>query len=105
MKESGELMPRLERDFQSQLKRDIKKRVPGCLIMKTDPTQIQGIPDLLIIFEDKYAFLEVKRSSGAAKRPNQGHYISKYKQWAFTSFVSPENKEEVLDALERALKS
>lgn len=98
-------MPRLERDFQSQLKRDIKKRIPGCIVMKTDPQQIQGIPDLLIIFEDKYALLEVKRAKGASKQPNQGYYVRKYSKWAFTSFVSPENKEEVLDALERALKS
>lgn len=33
---------------------------PGCIVMKTDPNYIQGIPDLLILWNDKWATLEVK---------------------------------------------
>ena len=45
-------MARLEKDFQAKLIKDIKKLFPGCMVMKTDPTYIQGIPDLLILFKN-----------------------------------------------------
>ena len=41
---------KLESKFQAELKKDLKKRLPGCIVMKTDPTQIQGIPDLIVFF-------------------------------------------------------
>ena len=33
---------KLERDFQRGLIAEIKERLPGCLVMKTDPNYIQG---------------------------------------------------------------
>lgn len=104
MRRSGEIMS-LERNFQASLKKNIKKRLPGSVILKTDPLQYQGIPDLLILYKDKHAFLEVKREEKASRRPNQDWYVKKFGEHTFSSFISPENKEEVLDELEQSLKS
>ena len=73
--------------------------------MKTDPTYIQGIPDLLILFKNKWASLEVKKSISASKRPNQEYYVDKMNEMSFSKFICPENKEEVLDELRKAFKS
>lgn len=97
-------MAKLEKDFQAKLIKDIKKLFPGCMVMKTDPTYIQGIPDLLILFKNKWASLEVKKSIGASKRPNQEYYVDKMNEMSFSKFICPENKEEVLDELRKAFK-
>lgn len=90
----------LERNFQAKLIKDIKKRFPGCMVLKQDATIIQGIPDLLVIFKDRWAALEVKKNSSATHRPNQDYYIDKMSKMSFASFISPENEEEVLNELE-----
>lgn len=94
----------LERKFQSTLIKDLKKRFKGCIVLKTDPTYIQGIPDLLILFNKKWAALEVKKSSKAHKQPNQEYYISLMNKMSFAKFISPENKEEVLNELSKTLQ-
>ena len=78
-------MGKLERIFQSELIKELKELFPGCIILKNDPTYIQGIPDLLILFEDKWAALEVKKSITASHRPNQEFYRAKlkYKEFPF----------------------
>ena len=38
----------LENKFQANLIKELKERFPGCIVMKNDPTYIQGIPDLLV---------------------------------------------------------
>ena len=38
-----------ETGFQAQLKKKLAERFPGCYVMKTDPSQIQGIPDLVVL--------------------------------------------------------
>lgn len=98
-------MSKLERDFQSGLIKDIKKRFNGCLVMKTDPTYIQGLPDLLILFKDKWASLEVKRSLNASKRPNQEYYVDLMNKMSFSRFICPENKEEILNELQQTFFS
>lgn len=98
-------MSKLERNFQAGLIKEIKKRFNGCLVMKTDPTYIQGLPDLLILFKDKWASLEVKRSLGASKRPNQQYYVDLMNKMSFSRFICPENKEEILNELQHAFFS
>ena len=93
-----------ESEFQSNLKKEIKERLKGCIIMKTDPSQCQGIPDLLILHKNKWAMLECKKSKNASKRANQSYYISKIDDMSFARFISPENKKEVLDELYKALE-
>lgn len=96
---------KLERDFQSKLIKELEIIFKGCMILKLDPTYIQGIPDLLILFNDKWASLECKKSVKAAKRPNQEYYVGLMNKMSFSRFICPENKEEVLYELQQALKS
>lgn len=90
---------KLERDFQAKLIKELKAEFKGCMVMKLDSSYIQGIPDLLVLYNDKWAVLEVKRSSNAKHRPNQDHYVKHMDEMSFSRFIYPENKEEVLDEL------
>lgn len=85
--------------FQSRLIKEIKRRFPDCVVMKNDSSYIQGIPDLLILYENRWGSLEVKRDSAARKQPNQSYYVNKMNEMSFSRFIFPENKEEVLDEL------
>lgn len=96
---------KLESSFQKELIKDIKRLLPGSIVMKTDPTYIQGIPDLLILYEDQWAALECKRYASASHRPNQDYYIDILDKMSFAEFVYPENKMEVLNELQRTLQS
>lgn len=93
---------KLERDFQADLVKEIKKRFDGCIVTKLDSSLIQGIPDLLVLYKDRWATLECKKSSKATKRPNQEYYVKKMDEMSFSRFICPENKEEVLSDLQQA---
>ena len=94
-----------ENKFQSDLKKEIKKRFPGCIVTKLDSSDIQGIPDLLVLYKNKWAALEVKKDASASKRPNQEYYVARMNEMSFSKFIYPENKEEVLDELHQAFES
>ena len=96
---------KLERDFQSGLIKELKQLFPGCVVLKNDSSYIQGIPDLLVLFNDRWAMLEVKRSSSASHRPNQEYYVDLLDKMSFSRFICPENKEEVLHELEQSFES
>lgn len=98
-------MGKLERDFQKNLIKELKDIFVGCIIMKNDSSYIQGIPDLLILYNDKWAALEVKKSRVASHRPNQEYYVDKMDGMSFARFIYPENKEVVLDELQQTLFS
>lgn len=89
----------LERDFQSKLIKELRVRFPGCIVMKNDPNYIQGIPDLVILYGNKWAALELKKHSRAKHRPNQDYYVGRMNEMSFSRFIYPENKDEVLDEL------
>ena len=95
---------KLERDFQKALIKELKHKFPGCMIMKLDSSYIQGIPDLLILYKDRWATLECKRTSKSSRRPNQSYYIEKMDEMSFSRFVSPENVQEVLDELQQSFE-
>lgn len=95
----------LENKFQANLIKEIKERLPGCIVMKNDSSYIQGIPDLVVLHKDRWASLECKKTANAKRQPNQEFYVSKMDDMSFARFVYPENKEEVLDDLCKALKS
>lgn len=94
----------LERKFQSDLVREIHDMIDGCIVMKNDSAQIQGIPDLIVIYRDRWAMLEVKPFERAIHQPNQDYYVEKFNDWSFAAFIYPENKEEILDGLQQALR-
>lgn len=93
----------LESDFQAKLIKELKVRFPGCMVLKNDASYIQGVPDLLVLHNDKWASLEVKKSKKAKHRPNQDYYVEKMNDMSFSAFIFPENKEDVLHDLEQAL--
>ena len=95
----------LESQFQSKLIKELKKLFPGCIVMKSDSGYLQGIPDLLILFNDKWAALECKQHAGAKKLPNQEYYVGKMDEMSFSRFICPENKEEVLHDLQQSFQS
>lgn len=86
------------------LKPELKARFPGCMILKQDPNMRQGIPDLLVLFEDKWASLETKRATKAERQPNQEHYVHEMDDMSFAAFVHPGNYQEVLDALQKTFR-
>ena len=90
-----------ESEFQSNLKKEIKSLFPGCIVTKMDSGCIQGIPDLLILYKNKWATLENKRSANASHRPNQDYYVKKMNEMSFSRFIYPENKNEVLSELQK----
>ncbi|MBP5468841.1 MAG: hypothetical protein J6Z11_06305 [Candidatus Riflebacteria bacterium] len=97
-------MAKRENKFQSDLKKELEKRFPGCIITKLDANNIQGIPDLLILYNDKWATLENKRDAKASKQPNQEYYVNKMNDMSFSRFIYPENKDEVLNDLTKMFK-
>ncbi len=95
----------LESAFQSKLIKELKSMFPGCIVTKNDPNYIQGFPDLTVFYKNKWATLEVKRSSTANIQPNQRHYIEQMDEMSFARFICPENKEEVLHDLQQAFEA
>lgn len=97
-------MPTRESKFQANLIRELKELFPGCIVMKNDAGYIQGIPDLTILWRDKWATLECKRSADAPFRQNQQYYISRMNEMSFSAVICPENKEVVLHDLQSAFE-
>lgn len=89
----------LENKFQASLIRELKNEFPECIVMKNDSSYIQGVPDLLVLHKDKWASLEVKRSSNASHQPNQDYYVDKMNEMGFSRFIYPENKDNVMTDL------
>lgn len=88
---------RLESGFQDNLMKELKARFPGCMTFKMD--QHQGIPDVLVLYKDRWATLECKKSANAKKQPNQDYYVGMMDEMSFSRFIYPENKKEVLTEL------
>ncbi len=91
----------LESNFQSSLIKEIKDKFPGCVVLKNDSSYIQGIPDLSILYKDRWAMLEVKKNKTAKRQPNQEYYVNKMNDMSYATFVYPENKEQVMNDLNR----
>ena len=94
-----------ESKFQSNLIKKLKSKFIGCIIMKNDANYIQGIPDILILYKDKWAALENKKSRTASHRPNQEYYVELMNKMSFARFICPENEEEVLNELQRTFET
>jgi hypothetical protein len=92
-------MPK-ESVFQTKLIKEIQNRFRKVIILKNDTKYIQGIPDLTILYENRWAVLECKRNEYESKQPNQDYYVNLLNDMGFSRFVYPENEEEVLYDLE-----
>lgn len=95
----------MESKFQSNLIKEIKERFPGCEVIKNDSGYIQGVCDLIILYKNKWAMLEVKASSKSRKQPNQEYYVKKYGQMSYAAFIYPENKEVIIHELEQTFRT
>jgi len=73
-------------------------------VLKNDAGYLQGIPDLLILYKNKWAALECKKSVESSVQPNQQHYIDQLDAMSYAAFICPESKQEVLDELQHVLK-
>ena len=95
----------LENTFKTGLVKELKSSFPGCIVLHADPNEIQGIPDLVVLYEDTWAALEGKKSARASHRPNQDYYVEKMNEMSYAAFIYPENKEEILNELERSFQA
>lgn len=95
----------LERDFQRDLIKELKARYPDAYILKNDSGYIQGFPDITILMPGGWwGVLESKRDSRAPYRPNQQYHLERTGNMSFSATICPENKEDVLDAMEKSYK-
>jgi hypothetical protein len=94
----------LESQYQASLIKKLKVMFPGCEVLKNDSSYIQGIQDLTILYGPRWATLEVKAEEDAPARPNQEYYVDRHNEMSFSAFIYPENEEEVLHELQRALE-
>lgn len=94
----------LESVFQAKLIEEIKRRFPGAVALKNDPNYIQGIPDWTILYNDRWALLEVKKAESSRHQPNQDYYVDLFDRMSYSSFVYPENMEEVLYELQQSFR-
>lgn len=92
-------MGNLESNFKTHLKHRLEKTFEGCIVTYLDPNDIQGIPDMLILYGPKWATLEGKKNSNARIRPNQPYYVDLMNDMSFSAFIFPENEDEVLEEL------
>lgn len=88
-----------EGKFKTDLRKDLEADFEGILILPGQSNVIQGIPDWLLIFNDRWAMLEAKASATAIKQPNQEYYVDMFNAMSFAAFIFPENKEHVLHEL------
>ena len=90
--------------YQADLIERLYRLFPGCIVLKNDAKMVQGIPDLLILYNSYWAMLEVKINANASRQSNQEYYIKKFDGMSFAAFVYPENEEDVLYALQSTFR-
>lgn len=91
-----------ETPYKKEVVKRLEREFPDCVVIRNDPRYIQGIPDLLILFFDRWAALEVKVSEDAPTQPNQEHYVAAFGRMSYSSFIYPENEEQVFYELQSA---
>ena len=89
----------IEGKVQADIRDALETEFPGCIILKNDANYIQGIPDLTVLYKNKWAVLEVKRSEKEAHQPNQDYYVETLDDMSFSRFIFPENKNQVISEL------
>lgn len=94
-----------ENSFQSKVIKKLKERFDGCIILKNDPNYLQGFPDLTILYKNRWATLECKRTENAHRQPNQTYYVDKCKDMSYSAFICPENEEEIFNELQQSFRS
>lgn len=91
--------------FQAKLIKELKKKFPGCVVYKMDPNYIQGTPDLLMLYGDRWAMFECKANEKSTHRPNQDYWVNRLNKMSFAAFIHPKNRKEILDEVQQLLGS
>ena len=91
-----------ESEFQAHLIKTLKTLLPDCVVLKNDSSYMQGVPDLLVLWNDRWAMLEVKASATSPQQPNQQFWVEEFNKMSFSAFIYPENEGVVLRALQRS---
>jgi hypothetical protein len=94
-----------EAKFEARVVKRLEGMFPGCILLKLDPSHIQGIPDRLLLWGPYWASLEFKVNSRARRQPNQDWYVNRLDQMSFAAFIHPGNEEEVLRDLQHAFSA
>lgn len=90
----------LERKYQAELIKVLRKRFPDCVILKNDSSYMQGVPDLIVLWNDRWAMLEVKANMDSPEQPNQQWHVTRLNEMSYAAFICPENEEEVLNEIQ-----
>jgi hypothetical protein len=93
-----------ENQYQGKLIKKLEVLFPGCIVLKNDSLYKQGILDLTVLYNDRWASLEVKKDAAAPAQPNQDFFVERLNEMSFGAYIYPENEEEVLNALQQAFK-
>lgn len=96
---------KLESEFQKVLIDELEALYPGVIILKNDAQLRQGIPDLIVLYKNKWVMLEVKASRTSAHQPNQDWYIDVCDDMSFAAFIYPENKDRVFDEIQQTFRT
>ena len=95
----------LESEFKRIFKQELVSSFPDIEIFEPNPTRRRSSPDMLIFNAMGWAALEFKRAEDAPHRPNQEYNVQRLGEKGYAMFVYPENREEVLNALEELFSS
>jgi hypothetical protein len=95
----------LESIYQGKLIKKLERMFPGIIILKNDSDLRQGIPDLILLYNDRWAALEVKAYKDAPTQPNQFWYITKMDEMSYAEFIYPENEVEVFSDLHETFRT
>lgn len=90
--------------FKRNLKIEIRRMFPRCIILDNDSSVLQGIPDMIVLWKNQWAALECKSHQGAPVRPNQAHYVNQMARMSFAAFIYPENMDQVLGDLQQSFR-
>ena len=94
----------LERVYQRTIKSKLESKFEGCVVLFLNPLKILGLPDVLVLYKNRWVALETKRFLGAKVQPLQVYWIRRLNAMSFASFIYPENESEVMDAIQRSFK-
>ena len=95
-------MSKLESDFQSNLIKELEVIFPDCVVLVKPGYYVQGFPDLLVLYKNRWAALECKRSMTEPYQPNQEWWIADLDRIGFAAMICPENRQEILDEVSRS---
>ena len=94
-----------ESAIQAAIIKELEHEFPGAVVLKTDPSYIQGFPDLLFLQNNFWAALEVKKAKNSARQPNQGYWVDRLNQSSFSRFIYPSNMNRIFNELDNAIYS